>query len=425
MLSENFRLKEEVQVLDPATKRWEPACILGFVNDWKAKIKYLNWGKTECFEVEERYQQADRKTRWGIRKVMRKERELLKRSDRRQNQNNLTDWLEKRCVGDSVKFIQNTSNNCDGIPPMRNQESDTCSNLFEAKIGKILMNDPFMMEMLVQIEGQEEHDEGIFNVKYEYLRDPQQPTKIINEAPTRIIYEDHHENPQQGNRRRSSTKRMSLAQNNEDPQQGNRRRSSSNRMSLAQNNSIDEWMSQLSQKIMTDQSATSSSGETTSQEDRPMIVQQMSTQVEFIPCMNGILKKDDKVRLEEKSNLVFVVEKIRFYCNSKTVIVKLRHETNAQFTTKLPANSIILVEANYHLSDVRNPPPLENILEDSFLYLCAIKRSIGLAAKKATNNKQYRDQLRIRSDLPCQMLGFTETKTVSFSISFLNDKTVS
>ena len=403
MLSENFRLKEEVQVLDPATKRWEPACILGFVNDWKAKIKYLNWGKTGNIEVEERYQQADRKTRWGIRKVMRKERQQLKRSDRRQNQNNLTDWLEKRCVGDSVKFIQNTSNNCDGIPPMRNQESDTCSNLFEAKIGKILMNDPFMMEMVVQIEGQEEHDEGIFNVKYEYLLDPQQPTKIINEAPTRIINEDHHENPQQGNRRRSS----------------------SNRMSLAQNNSIDEWMSQLSQKIMTDQSATSSSGETTSQEDRPMIVQQMSTQVEFIPCMNGILKKDDKVRLEEKSNLVFVVEKIRFYCNSKTVIVKLRHETNAQFTTKLPANSIILVEANYHLSDVRDPPPLENILEDSFLYLCAIKRSIGLAAKKAANNKQYRDQLRIRSDLPCQMLGFTETKTVSFSISFLNDKTVS
>ena len=402
MLSENFRLKEEVQVLDPATKRWEPACILGFVNDWKAKIKYLNWGKTGHIEIEERYQQADLKTRWGIRKVMRKERQQLKRSDRRQNQNNLTDWLEKRCVGDSVKFIQNTSNNCDGIPPMRNQESDTCSNLFEAKIGKILMNDPFMMEMVVQIEGQEEHDEGIFNVKYEYLLDPQQPTKIINEAPTRIINEDHHENPQQGNRRRSS----------------------SNRMSLAQNNSIDEWMSQLSQKIMTDQSATSSSGETTSQEDRPMIVQQMSTQVEFIPCMNGILKKDDKVRLEEKSNLVFVVEKIRFYCNSKTVIVKLRHETNAQFTTKLPANSIILVEANYHLSDVRNPPPLENILEDSFLYLCAIKRSIGLAAKKATNNKQYRDQLRIRSDLPCQMLGFTETKTVSFSISFLNDKTV-
>ena len=402
MLSENFRLKEEVQVLDPATKRWEPACILGFVNDWKAKIKYLNWGKTGDIEVEERYQQADRKTRWGIRKVMRKERQQLKRSDRRQNQNNLTDWLEKRCVGDSVKFIQDTSNNCDGIPPMRNQESDTCSNLFEAKIGKILMNDPFMMEMVVQIEGQEEHDEGIFNVKYEYLLDPQQPTKIINEAPTRIINEDHHENPQQGNRRRSS----------------------SNRMSLAQNNSIDEWMSQLSQKIMTDQSATSSSGETTSQEDRPMIVQQMSTQVEFIPCMNGILKKDDKVRLEEKSNLVFVVEKIRFYCNSKTVIVKLRHETNAQFTTKLPANSIILVEANYHLSDVRNPPPLENILEDSFLYLCAIKRSIGLAAKKAANNKQYRDQLRIRSDLPCQMLGFTETKTVSFSISFLNDKTV-
>ena len=403
MLSENFRLKEEVQVLDPATKRWEPACILGFVNDWKAKIKYLNWGKTSNIEVEERYQQADRKTRWGIRKVMRKERQQLKRSDRRQNQNNLTDWLEKRCVGDSVKFIQNTSNNCDGIPPMRNQESDTCSNLFEAKIGKILMNDPFMMEMVVQIEGQEEHDEGIFNVKYEYLLDPQQPTKIINEAPTRIINEDHHENPQQGNRRRSSTKRMSLAQNN----------------------SIDEWMSQLSQKIMTDQSATSSSGETTSQEDRPMIVQQMSTQVEFIPCMNGILKKDDKVRLEEKSNLVFVVEKIRFYCNSKTVIVKLRHETNAQFTTKLPANSIILVEANYHLSHVRDPPPLENILEDSFLYLCAIKRSIGLAAKKAANNKQYRDQLRIRSDLPCQMLGFTETKTVSFSISFLNDKTVS
>ena len=402
MLSENFRLKEEVQVLDPATKRWEPACILGFVNDWKAKIKYLNWGKTGHIEIEERYQQADLKTRWGIRKVMRKERQQLKRSDRRQNQNNLTDWLEKRCVGDSVKFIQNTSNNCDGIPPMRNQESDTCSNLFEAKIGKILMNDPFMMEMVVQIEGQEEHDEGIFNVKYEYLLDPQQPTKIINEAPTRIINEDHHENPQQGNRRRSS----------------------SNRMSLAQNNSIDEWMSQLSQKIMTDQSATSSSGETTSQEDRPMIVQQMSTQVEFIPCMNGILKKDDKVRLEEKSNLVFVVEKIRFYCNSKTVIVKLRHETNAQFTTKLPANSIILVEANYHLSDVRNPPPLENILEDSFLYLCAIKRSIGLAAKKAANNKQYRDQLRIRSDLPCQMLGFTETKTVSFSISFLNDKTV-
>ena len=402
MLSENFRLKEEVQVLDPATKRWEPACILGFVNDWKAKIKYLNWGKTGDIEVEERYQQADRKTRWGIRKVMRKERQQLKRSDRRQNQNNLTDWLEKRCVGDSVKFIQNTSNNCDGIPPMRNQESDTCSNLFEAKIGKILMNDPFMMEMVVQIEGQEEHDEGIFNVKYEYLLDPQQPTKIINEAPTRIINEDHHENPQQGNRRRSS----------------------SNRMSLAQNNSIDEWMSQLSQKIMTDQSATSSSGETISQEDRPMIVQQMSTEVEFIPCMNGILKKDDKVRLEEKSNLVFVVEKIRFYCNSKTVIVKLRHETNAQFTTKLPANSIILVEANYHLSDVRNPPPLENILEDSFLYLCAIKRSIGLAARKATNNKQYRDQLRIRSDLPCQMLGFTETKTVSFSISFLNDKTV-
>ena len=402
MLSENFRLKEEVQVLDPATKRWEPACILGFVNDWKAKIKYLNWGKTGNIEVEERYQQADRKTRWGIRKVMRKERQQLKRSDRRQNQNNLTDWLEKRCVGDSVKFIQNTSNNCDGIPPMRNQESDTCSNLFEAKIGKILMNDPFMMEMVVQIEGQEEHDEGIFNVKYEYLLDPQQPTKIINEAPTRIINEDHHENPQQGNRRRSS----------------------SNRMSLAQNNSIDEWMSQLSQKIMTDQSATSSSGETTSQEDRPMIVQQMSTEVEFIPCMNGILKKDDKVRLEEKSNLVFVVEKIRFYCNYKTVIVKLRHETNAQFTTKLPANSIILVEANYHLSDVRDPPPLENILEDSFLYLCAIKRSIGLAAKKAANNKQYRDQLRIRSDLPCQMLGFTETKTVSFSISFLNDKTV-
>ena len=402
MLSENFRLKEEVQVLDPATKRWEPACILGFVNDWKAKIKYLNWGKTGHIEIEERYQQADLKTRWGIRKVMRKERQQLKRSDRRQNQNNLTDWLEKRCVGDSVKFIQDTSNNCDGIPPMRNQESDTCSNLFEAKIGKILMNDPFMMEMVVQIEGQEEHDEGIFNVKYEYLLDPQQPTKIINEAPTRIINEDHHENPQQGNRRRSS----------------------SNRMSLAQNNSIDEWMSQLSQKIMTDQSATSSSGETTSQEDRPMIVQQMSTQVEFIPCMNGILKKDDKVRLEEKSNLVFVVEKIRFYCNYKTVIVKLRHETNAQFTTKLPANSIILVEANYHLSDVRNPPPLENILEDSFLYLCAIKRSIGLAAKKAANNKQYRDQLRIRSDLPCQMLGFTETKTVSFSISFLNDKTV-
>ena len=402
MLSENFRLKEEVQVLDPATKRWEPACILGFVNDWKAKIKYLNWGKTGHIEIEERYQQADLKTRWGIRKVMRKERQQLKRSDRRQNQNNLTDWLEKRCVGDSVKFIQNTSNNCDGIPPMRNQESDTCSNLFEAKIGKILMNDPFMMEMVVQIEGQEEHDEGIFNVKYEYLLDPQQPTKIINEAPTRIINEDHHENPQQGNRRRSS----------------------SNRMSLAQNNSIDEWMSQLSQKIMTDQSATSSSGETTSQEDRPMIVQQMSTQVEFIPCMNGILKKDDKVRLEEKSNLVFVVEKIRFYSNYKTVIVKLRHETNAQFTTKLPANSIILVEANYHLSDVRNPPPLENILEDSFLYLCAIKRSIGLAAKKAANNKQYRDQLRIRSDLPCQMLGFTETKTVSFSISFFNDKTV-
>ena len=402
MLSENFRLKEEVQVLDPATKRWEPACILGFVNDWKAKIKYLNWGKTGNIEVEERYQQADRKTRWGIRKVMRKEKRQLKRSDKRQNQNKLTDWLEKRCVGDSVKFIQNTSNNCDGIPPMRNQESDTCSNLFEAKIGKILMNDPFMMEMVVQIEGQEEHDEGIFNVKYEYLLDPQQPTKIINEAPTRIINEDHHENPQQGNRRRSS----------------------SNRMSLAQNNSIDEWMSQLSQKIMTDQSATSSSGETTSQEDRPMIVQQMSTQVEFIPCMNGILKKDDKVRLEEKSNLVFVVEKIRFYCNYKTVIVKLRHETNAQFTTKLPANSIILVEANYHLSDVRDPPPLENILEDSFLYLFAIKRSIGLAAKKAANNKQYRDQLRIRSDLPCQMLGFTETKTVSFSISFLNDKTV-
>ena len=402
MLSENFRLKEEVQVLDPATKRWEPACILGFVNDWKAKIKYLNWGKTGHIEIEERYQQADLKTRWGIRKVMRKERQQLKRSDRRQNQNNLTDWLEKRCVGDSVKFIQNTSNNCDGIPPMRNQESDTCSNFYEVKIGKILINDPFMMAMVVQIEGQEEHDEGIFNVKYEYLLDPQQPTKIINEAPTRIINEDHHENPQQGNRRRSS----------------------SNRMSLAQNNSIDEWMSQLSQKIMTDQSATSSSGETTSQEDRPMIVQQMSTQVEFIPCMNGILKKDDKVRLEEKSNLVFVVEKIRFYCNSKTVIVKLRHETNAQFTTKLPANSIILVEANYHLSDVRDPPPLENILEDSFLYLCAIKRSIGLAAKKAANNKQYRDQLRIRSDLPCQMLGFTETKTVSFSISFLNDKTV-
>ena len=403
MLSESFRHNEEVQVLDPLTKVWEPARILGFINDWKAKVKYLNWGKTGDIEVEERYQQADLKARWGIRKVMRRERQQLKRSDRRQNQNKLTDWLQKRCVGDSVKFIQDPSKNYDGIPPMRNQESDTCSNFYEVKIGKILINDPFMMAMVVQIEGEEEQ-----NVLYENFRSDSW-TKNENKTNNNAIEE-------------RPIRESEVAQNVRVATSENRRRSSP-RKSLTRNNSIDEWMSQLSQKIMTDKSATSSSGETTSQEDRPMILQQMSTQVEFIPCMNGILKKDDKVRLEESSDLVFVVEKILFCCKYKTVIVKLRQETNAQFTAKLPANCIILVEANYCLSTVRDPPPVENVLEDSFLYMCAIKRSIGLAVKKC-KKPRYVDQVRIRSDLPCQMLGFTETNTVSFSISFLNDKTV-
>ena len=51
-----FKVKEDVQVLDPITRIWENAIVLFFVDDWNVRIKYVNWSgnKTALIKLEDR-----------------------------------------------------------------------------------------------------------------------------------------------------------------------------------------------------------------------------------------------------------------------------------------------------------------------------------------------------------------------------------
>ena len=51
-----FKVKEDVQVLDPITRIWENAIVLFFDDDWNVRIKYVNWSgnKTALIKQEDR-----------------------------------------------------------------------------------------------------------------------------------------------------------------------------------------------------------------------------------------------------------------------------------------------------------------------------------------------------------------------------------
>jgi len=75
-----FKPKEAVQVIDPSTRIWEPAKILGLESSWAVRISYDNWKYNGVIAVD-RNQSSER---WEIRKPIKKA-DILQSSSRRRS----------------------------------------------------------------------------------------------------------------------------------------------------------------------------------------------------------------------------------------------------------------------------------------------------------------------------------------------------
>ena len=68
MLSNFFKVSENIQVLDPLTKIWEGATITGFKFLWEVAVRYQGWSKNGTIKKTDEL--VDYREKWPMRKCI-------------------------------------------------------------------------------------------------------------------------------------------------------------------------------------------------------------------------------------------------------------------------------------------------------------------------------------------------------------------
>ena len=183
-----FDMKEQVQVLDPATKIWEDARIIGFEGSFGIRVKYLNWPDklvkrfgSDRIEVSPNTPQNC----WPVRKciVLQDVRGRRKSKKPAETVFDIPD-PRKRQLGDRIFFTGTSRKSPADIPSLEEVRKDA----EESKLlnsGYVVMNDPFQQNMAVSFDGR---TKDIQFIDYEQIRpknwthpDTRQPSEFDSE----------------------------------------------------------------------------------------------------------------------------------------------------------------------------------------------------------------------------------------------------
>ena len=105
MLSNFFKVNENIQVLDPLTKIWEGATIKGFKSSWEVAVRYQRWFKNGTIKIPDEL--AECRKKWPIRKCITHAAGPLQPGSRRAAtaQGSLSSIEENRMVHERVFFV--------------------------------------------------------------------------------------------------------------------------------------------------------------------------------------------------------------------------------------------------------------------------------------------------------------------------------
>ena len=158
-LQDFYREKELVQVLDPVTKIWEEARILGFESSISVRVKYLNWSKKQVKKFGSDIITVSLRTPpscWPIQKYLKaKEEDKSTRKaklirGKTNPQTNLAEHKKRQC-GDKVHYIGQSRRVPTDIPSLM-EIIDELKVSPTLKMGYVIINDPFQQIMGVKHE---------------------------------------------------------------------------------------------------------------------------------------------------------------------------------------------------------------------------------------------------------------------------------
>ena len=98
------------------------------------------------------------------------------------------------------------------------------------------------------------------------------------------------------------------------------------------------------------------------------------------PCTNGILFKGNKAL--DRGGYICTIEMLEYVISRKKAFVSLSWDENADFTSRIPASSVRLPEENYTTLDPVNLDSMVCPIDGTYAVFSAIKRAIGLCRKK-------------------------------------------
>ena len=98
------------------------------------------------------------------------------------------------------------------------------------------------------------------------------------------------------------------------------------------------------------------------------------------PCINGILVKGEKAL--DRGGFTCTIERLEYVVSRKKAFVNLTWDESADFTSRIPATSVRLPQENYNTLDPVSLDSMVCQIDRAYAVFSAIKRAIGLCRKK-------------------------------------------
>ena len=368
-LTNRYTVTEKVQVLDPATKIWEDAIIMGFEGSHEIRVKYVNWSDKLAKRFGSDRIKVNRnapESSWPVRKYIQTQDVRGPRRTKKPGTDSMD--LRKRQFGDEVHFIGSTKQSPGDIPSLEDIRKELeNSNQLQSAI--VVMNDPFRKNMGITREDPQ-HPTDIEFIDYDQVRPknwipeiapPEDPSSSDDEPPAQKV-------------RKMETDPVPIANtiitNPPTPKFD-----------------IGSFLASLADK---------------------------DEKLDFVPCRNGIVSPGDIVTANIK-NTVFTMkaEQLWFDSEKKKALAKLVDGDDDSYSLTYPVVRLSLVEEKFLRNESLDMPEDCSPINKAFHYLSALKRLVAMSQCKKTI---LNHDLCLADDISRQLFLLGSTSNVKYHI---------
>lgn len=359
MLTEIFKVKTAVQVLDPSTKIWEAATVLGDLSSdcvgvYTIRVKFTNWAsknKDGRIAVDTRLS----RDHWPIRFPI--NRPLIREGTSRIKSFPMT-GIHMLKENDHVYYVGRSFRDPTNIPSVSELQLEI-ENATELKMGWLKANDPFREQMELWIGV----DEDGKSTKAEVEFIDYQQIRLSDWKHPNSIKEEVTESPPKPKKIKSEIPPIPQPPTN-----------------VSVKTTLSSFVEQLS-------------GSTA------------KINLIVAPCVNGILRKGSAI--VDNVGQLGVVNELSYVASKKKAVVTFTLEQDPDMEISIPINRVRLTAADFHRNEVLSIPDGIHKTTLAYCFFSSIKRGLALAVGK---NGWFSQEVFVSHEFVKELMGFNKSK---------------